>query len=113
MNAPEPEVTVEIRDRYECRACGYIYEPDNGDSTNNIPPGTPFRDLPDGWRCPVCGVRRNQFANIGPRGQASGFKENYKYGLGVNMLTPTQKSLLIFGALLLAFLVMMSFYGLG
>jgi hypothetical protein len=32
--------------------------------------------------------------------------------LGVNNLTPTQKSLLIFGALALAFLFFMSLYGL-
>lgn len=120
MNAPEPEATTpEITtepqkdDRYECRACGYVYEPDKGDNTNEIPAGTPFRELPPNWRCPVCGVPRNQFANIGPRGQASGFKENYQYGFGVNTLTSTQKTLLIFGGLLVAFAIMMSFYGLS
>jgi len=36
---------------------------------------------------------------------ASGFQENLSYGLGVNQLTPTQKNLLIFGGLGLAFVI--------
>uniref|UniRef100_B8HVD5 Rubredoxin n=1 Tax=Cyanothece sp. (strain PCC 7425 / ATCC 29141) TaxID=395961 RepID=B8HVD5_CYAP4 len=99
-------------DRYECRACGYIYEPQRGDDRREVPAGTAFVDLPTGWRCPVCGAPRNQFQNIGPVGQSSGFKENLKYGLGVNSLTPGQKNLLIFGALALGFLFLLSLYGL-
>ncbi|MGM0457132.1 MAG: rubredoxin, partial [Cyanobacteriota bacterium] len=41
------------------------------------------------------------------------FKENFSYGLGVNTLTPTQKTLLIFGGLGLGVLFMLSLYGLG
>ena len=108
----EPAVETEVLDRYECRACGYVYEPDNGDSKHQVSPGTPFTELPHTWRCPVCGVKASQFQNIGPLGKASGFKENLGYGLGVNQLTPTQKNLLIFGALGLGFLMFMSLYGL-
>jgi rubredoxin len=100
-------------DRFECRPCGYVYEPLKGDNTKNIAPGTAFAELPDTWRCPVCGAPAKAFANIGPAGTASGFKENYGYGFGVNTLTPNQKSLLIFGALALGFLIMMSLYSLG
>jgi len=98
-------------DRYECRACGYVYEPLKGDSTTEIPANTPFTALPEDWRCPVCGARKPQFSNIGPAGSPSGFKENLRYGLGVNTLTPGQKNILIFGALLLGFLFLISFYG--
>jgi len=101
-----------VLDRYECRACGYVYEPKKGDEKNNIPPGTPFAELPLTWRCPVCGAKKSAFTNIGPAGKASGFQENLGYGLGVNSLTPTQKSILIFGALAAAFLFFMSLYGL-
>jgi rubredoxin len=106
--------TVEPKplDHYECRACGYIYEPEKGDSKRDIPGGTLFEELPANWRCPVCGARSKQFENIGPKGTASGFKENLGYGLGVNTLTPAQKNLLIFGALGLGFLLMLSLYGL-
>lgn len=99
-------------DRYECNACGYVYEPGKGDDKNNIAAGTPFEELPANWRCPVCGVRQSAFQNIGPKGTASGFKSNYGYGFGVNTLTPTQKNLLIFGGLALGFLFFLSLYGL-
>lgn len=98
-------------DRYECGACGYIYEPAKGDG-KQISAGTPFEALPVDWRCPVCGVRAKQFANVGPVGNPSGFKSNLGYGLGVNQLTPGQKNILIFGALGLGFLLFMSLYGL-
>jgi rubredoxin len=107
----EQGVETPVLDRYECRACGYVYEPAKGDNKHNISPGTPFAELPINWRCPVCGAAKKAFSNIGPAGTASGFKENLKYGFGVNSMTPTQKNLLIFGALALGFLFFMSFYG--
>lgn len=97
---------------YECRSCGYVYEPAKGDGKSNTPPGTLFEDLPLDWRCPVCGVRKAQFQNVGASGAPSGFEENLKYGLGVNQLTPNQKNLLIFGALALGFIFFISLYGL-
>lgn len=99
-------------DRYECGVCGYLYEPTKGDDKRQIPGGTSFTDLPGDWRCPVCGVSRTQFNNVGPAGTPSGFKENLGYGFGVNTLTPGQKNLLIFGALAIGFLLMLSLYGL-
>jgi len=99
-------------DCYECRACGYSYEPAKGDSRAKIPAGTSFEDLPLNWRCPVCSAPKKQFSNIGPVGSPSGFKENLGYGLGVNTLTPGQKNILIFGFLALGFLFFLSLYGL-
>jgi len=96
---------------YECRTCGYVYEPSQGDPKSSISPGTLFEDLPEDWRCPVCGVRRSQFVNIGAKNAPSGFQENLQYGLGVNSLTPGQKNLLIFGALALAVVFFLSLYG--
>ena len=108
----KPAVETQVLDRYECRACGYVYQPEKGDSKHQVSPGTPFTELPSSWRCPVCGVKTSQFSNIGPIGKASGFTENLGYGLGVNKLTPMQKNLLIFGALGLGFLFFLSLYGL-
>jgi len=99
-------------DRYECRSFGNTYEPAKGDSRGEIPPGVEFRNLPSDWRCTVCGASQTRFSNIGPAGQASGFKENLSYGFGVNTLTPGQKNVLIFGALGLAVLFFLSLYGL-
>lgn len=99
-------------DRYECRTCGYIYEPTKGDDKAKIAAGTPFTELPNNWRCPICGAKTSQFANVGVAGTPSGFKENLNYGFGVNTLTPGQKNLLIFGGLALAVLFFLSLYGL-
>ena len=48
-------------DKYECLACGWIYDPAAGDPDNDIAPGTPFAGLPDDWVCPVCGAAKDQF----------------------------------------------------
>ena len=41
--------------KYECIACGYIYDPEKGDPTQDIAPGTAYEDLPADWVCPDCG----------------------------------------------------------
>lgn len=105
-------LSPEEMDCYECRSCGYSYEPVKGDSRAKIPQGTSFEDLPLNWRCPVCSAPKKRFANIGPVNAPSGFKENLSYGLGVNRLTPGQKNILIFGALAVGFMFFISLYGL-
>ena len=50
--------------KYECTVCGYIYDPEIGDPEADIPAGTAFADLPDGWTCPVCGVGKEDFVAI-------------------------------------------------
>jgi len=50
--------------KYKCTICGYIYDPEKGDHKGNIPPGTPFEELPDSWACPVCGWFKNKFRQI-------------------------------------------------
>jgi rubredoxin len=47
---------------YVCDICGWIYDPAIGDPTQNIAPGTPFKDLPDTWECPECGAPKDQFS---------------------------------------------------
>ena len=51
-------------DKYRCMVCGYVYDPAVGDSTQGIPAGTAFMDLPDTWVCPECGVPKDQFEKI-------------------------------------------------
>jgi rubredoxin len=48
-------------DKYECSVCGYVYDPEEGDLENDIPAGTPFEELPEGWTCPVCGAEKDMF----------------------------------------------------
>jgi rubredoxin len=51
-------------EKWECTACGYIYDPGVGDPDNSIPPGTSFESLPDAWVCPQCGVSKEFFQKI-------------------------------------------------
>jgi len=51
-------------EKWECTACGYIYDPEMGDPENGINPGTPFEDLPDDWICPQCGVGKDFFQKM-------------------------------------------------
>lgn len=48
-------------DKYLCEPCGYVYIPEEGDPDNGIEPGTAFKDLPDDWVCPWCGVGKDMF----------------------------------------------------
>lgn len=99
--------------RFECRSCGYVYDPAEGVKKVGIDAGTPFLDLdPARFRCPVCRSRMGAFQDIGPRSKPSGFEENLNFGLGVNRLTPGQKNVLIFGAFALAFAFFLSLYSL-
>ncbi|NLJ75446.1 MAG: rubredoxin [Firmicutes bacterium] len=50
--------------KWECTVCGYIYDPELGDSTQGIEPGTDFNDLPDDWVCPECGVGKDLFEEL-------------------------------------------------
>ncbi len=111
---PKEQTLAELAPaNYECRVCGYVYEPSKGDGKTQISPDTPFENLPQDWRCPVCGAKQNQFVNAGSGDAPSGFAENLNYGFGVNNLNPKQKSLLIFGGLALAILFFLSLYGLN
>ena len=38
--------------RYVCTVCGYVY-----DEADN----TPFADLPEDWKCPLCGASKGEF----------------------------------------------------
>ena len=99
--------------RFECRSCGFVYDPAEGVKKLAIPQGTPFSDLdPVGFRCPVCRSRVGAFKDIGPRNKPSGFEENLNFGLGVNRLTPGQKNVLIFGGFALAIAFFLSLYSL-
>jgi len=97
---------------YECRSCGYRYDPAEGVAKLGIVRGTPFTALPDDFLCPVCRSPQAAFVDVGPRSRPSGFTQNLDYGLGVNRLTPGQKTILIFGGLVLAAAFLLSFYSL-
>ena len=48
-------------DRYKCKVCGFIYDPSEGDLASGIEPGVQFGELPDDYKCPVCGAGKDEF----------------------------------------------------
>jgi len=57
----EKEKEKEKMDKYVCKICGYVYDPEAGDPDNGIKPGTKFEELPDDWVCPLCGASKSDF----------------------------------------------------
>lgn len=47
---------------YICNICGYLYNPEEGDPALGIPPGTPFDDLPEDYKCPICNAGKEYFS---------------------------------------------------
>ena len=47
--------------KMKCAKGGWVYDPAIGDPKNGIPPGTPFKNLPADWRCPVCKQPKSMF----------------------------------------------------
>jgi alkane 1-monooxygenase len=65
---PAPEETAEIADvtrqtfdeevaAGRCPGCGYVYDVAVGNELEGFAAGTAWRDIPDDWCCPDCGVR--------------------------------------------------------
>lgn len=44
--------------RWECGACGFVYD--------EAKQGTPWSELPDDWECPVCGADKSEFEPADP-----------------------------------------------
>ena len=58
---------LEPKDMHQCQTtnCGYIYNPDKGDRKGKIAKGIKFEDLPDDWKCPICGASAKVFKSLG------------------------------------------------
>jgi len=50
--------------KYQCKICGYTYDPEKGDPDGKITPGTPFEEIPNTWTCPVCGAGKDNFEKV-------------------------------------------------
>ncbi|TBV81490.1 MAG: rubredoxin [Desulfobulbaceae bacterium] len=52
-----------LEEVYQCQTtnCGYVFDPDKGDRRGRIRKGTQFKNLPDDWRCTVCGATVKSF----------------------------------------------------
>jgi rubredoxin len=67
MSASDPlSKTARSAELWICEACGFIYDPSDGDPDGGIPAGTPFAEIPESWYCPVCGARKDEFVVYEP-----------------------------------------------
>ena len=48
--------------KYVCNVCGWVYDEALGDPDNSIAPGTKFEDLPEDFKCALCGVGKENFS---------------------------------------------------
>jgi rubredoxin len=55
---------VSAEARLECRICWHVYDPAAGDPVWQVPPGTPFAELPAHWTCPNCAANKDGFLVI-------------------------------------------------
>jgi rubredoxin len=64
---------TKAEEMYQCQSvnCGYIFDPDKGDKRGKIPRGTHFVDLPDDWKCPICGAGRKNFRPLAGPGSTA------------------------------------------
>ncbi|WAI02081.1 rubredoxin [Methanogenium organophilum] len=53
---------MDATSRMKCTVCGHIYDPKKGDE--GAAPGIAFADLPEDWRCPVCGAVKAKFTEV-------------------------------------------------
>jgi rubrerythrin len=53
-----------IEGKWICRKCSLIYDPLVGDVDGGIAPGTRFEDIPDAWKCPICGAEKSSFVPL-------------------------------------------------
>ncbi len=47
--------------KWQCIACGFIYDEAEGLVSEGIAPGTAWGDIPDDWACPDCGMSKGDF----------------------------------------------------
>lgn len=53
-----------IMAQYRCLICGYVYDEDKGEEKKDVAPGTAFEDLPEDFKCPLCGAAKSMIKKI-------------------------------------------------
>ncbi len=50
--------------KHYCPLCGYIYDPEKGDTSSEIEPNIKFEDIPDNWVYSICGADKSVFKTL-------------------------------------------------
>ena len=48
--------------KYVCLVCGWVYDEEVGLPEQGIAAGTEFQNLPENFRCDLCGVGKDEFS---------------------------------------------------
>lgn len=73
MGARFPDIIAPMTDaadtnaRYQtwmCVVCGFLYDEAKGLPEEGLAPGTRWKDIPDSWTCPDCGVGKDDFEMV-------------------------------------------------
>lgn len=59
--APKKIPKGEMRMKFTCSICGFVYDESKGLPEAGIPAGTKFEDLPADFKCPICGAPKSLF----------------------------------------------------
>jgi len=46
---------------YLCVICGFVYDEEKGLPNEGIAPKTKWEDVPPSWKCPECGIGKEDF----------------------------------------------------
>ena len=49
---------------YKCSLCSYVYDPKKGQPATGVKSNTPWEDVPEDWRCPICGAGKKHFEEM-------------------------------------------------
>ena len=58
------QITITIMRKWQCIACGWIYDEALGYDEEDMAPGTRWEDVPEDFVCPECGVSKEDFEMI-------------------------------------------------
>jgi histidine ammonia-lyase len=87
----EESTFIKIHDSlYTCKTenCGYYYDKQEGDTTQNVSKDTEFMKLPDNWICPNCNGSKNNFEKQWPKVQ-----DDYSIRCTPQVLGPIKETL--------------------
>ena len=62
--------------QHVCSICSYTYDETKGIPEKGIAPGTKWEELPEDWKCPLCGADKSQFQEKGGQAKQPSEAEN-------------------------------------
>lgn len=68
-SSQQPEVADDTQ--FRCRACGWVYDPAEGEPKQGVSAGTPWSQVPSAFFCPECYLGKSEFEPLLATGSAT------------------------------------------